>query len=258
MSNNKVAIVTGGTRGIGLGIATELASKGFDLAINGRRPESDVAEVLAQLSAQGGQVIYLSGDLADGEFRKSLVEKVQAHFGRLDLLVNNAGIAPPVRADIIDANEDSYDLVMDVNLKAPYFLTQLVAHEFRKQFAADPNFRGCVINIGSISAEVASTNRGDYCLSRAATSMATKLWAVRLAEFNSTAYEVRPGIVATDMTAGVQDKYDAMIADGLLVEPRWGQPADIGRAVALLASGELSYAPGQVLTIDGGLTLRRL
>ncbi len=258
MSATKVAIVTGGTRGIGLGIATALATRGFNIVVSGRRPESSVSETIEQLRAIGPKVVYHAGDVADRESRQQLVDAAINHFGHLDVLVNNAGIAPPVRTDIMEASEDSYDLVMDVNLKAPYFLTQLVAKVFRDQFTADTTFRGCVINIGSVSAEFASINRGEYCLSRAATSMATKLWAVRLAEFNSTAYEVRPGIVATDMTAGVQDKYDAMIADGLLVEPRWGEPSDIGRAVALLASGELSYAPGQVLTVDGGLTLRRL
>jgi NAD(P)-dependent dehydrogenase (short-subunit alcohol dehydrogenase family) len=175
------------------------------------------------------------------------------------VLVNNAGVAPDVRADVLDASEESFDRLISINLKGPYFLTQAVANWMirqRKEHGQD--WHGCIVNVSSVSATVASVNRGDYCIAKAGIAMATKLWAARLAEFGIGVYEVRPGIIATDMTAGVKEKYDRLIAGGLTVEPRWGEPEDVGRAVAVLARGELSYATGQVLLIDGGLTLPRL
>ena len=169
MNADRVAVVTGGTRGIGLGIATALARRSFDLAIGGRRSEADVADVLDQLRSLGAEVLYHPGDVSERATRDALVAAVMERFDRLDVLVNNAGIAPPVRADILEASEESYDLVMNVNLKGPYFLSQAVARLFRAQHDADASFAGSIINIGSVSAEMASTNRGEYCLSRAAT-----------------------------------------------------------------------------------------
>jgi NAD(P)-dependent dehydrogenase (short-subunit alcohol dehydrogenase family) len=186
------------------------------------------------------------------------LDEIREQYGRLDLLVNNAGIAPPSRDDILDAAEASFDKVFDVNLKGPYFLTQAAARWMVEQRHADAAFDGCIINISSISAEVASVNRGDYCMARAGTSMATKLWAVRLAEFGIRVYEIRPGIVATDMTAGVKEKYDKLIAEGLTLERRWGTPEDVGRAAAALARGDFPYATGQVVTLAGGMTIGRL
>jgi 3-oxoacyl-[acyl-carrier protein] reductase len=258
VARNKTAFVTGGSRGIGLGIARALAGDGWRLAINGVRAETDVAEALAALGKSAPDVIYCRGDISLAADRAACLDAIDQHFGRLDLLVNNAGIAPPVRDDILEATEASFDRVFDVNLKGPYFLTQAAARWMIVQRQADPNFDGCIVNISSVSAELASINRGDYCMARAGTSMATKLWAVRLAEYGIRVYEIRPGVIATDMTAGVKEKYDRMIAEGLTLEPRWGQPEDVGRAVAALARGEFTYATGQVVNIDGGMMIGRL
>jgi NAD(P)-dependent dehydrogenase (short-subunit alcohol dehydrogenase family) len=187
-----------------------------------------------------------------------LLETIEKHFGKLNVLVNNAGIAPRVRADVLEASEDSFDELISVNLKGPYFLTQMIARWMILQKNTDSAFRGCIINIGSISATVASVTRGEYCISKAGIAMATRLWAVRLAEFGIAVYEIRPGIIATDMTAAVKSKYDALIAGGLLLEKRWGTPDDVGKAAAMLARGDLPYASGSALILDGGLTLPRL
>jgi len=257
-ARNQTALVTGGTRGIGLGIARALAGEGWRLAINGMRAESDVAAVLDELRGMGAEAVYCRGDVAARADREACLQQVRAAFGSLNLLVNNAGIASPRRDDILEATEASFDKVIDVNLKGPYFLTQAVGRWMAEQRGADAAFDGCIINISSVSAELASVNRGDYCLSRAGTSMATKLWAVRLAEFGVRVYEIRPGVIETDMTAAVKEKYDRMFAAGLTLEPRWGQPEDVGRAVAALARGDFPYATGQVVNIDGGLMIGRL
>jgi len=187
------------------------------------------------------------------------LQQIEQGFGRLDVLVNNAGVAPRVRADLLDATEESFDRLISINLKGPYFLTQAVARWMvRQRQQGGPGWRGCIINLSSVSATVASVNRGDYCISKAGIAMASQLWAARLAEFGIDVYEIRPGIIATDMTAGVKEKYDRLIAEGLTIEKRWGTPQDVGRAAAMLARGELPYATGQVLHIDGGMTVRRL
>ena len=254
----KVALVTGGSRGIGLGVARALARSGFDVAINGRRPAADVEPVLEELRRVGGEAMYCPADVADLAAHASILRQVRERFGRLDVLVNNAGVAPEVRADILDATPESFDRLIATNLRGPYFLTQAVARWMIEQRRADGSFRGCVVNVSSVSATVASVNRGDYCVSKAGVAMATKLWAARLAEFGVDVYEVRPGVIATDMTAGVRAKYDALIAGGLTLEKRWGTPDDVGRAVAALAVGALPYATGQVLHVDGGMTIQRL
>lgn len=254
----RVALVTGGSRGIGRGIAEALADSGFDLAINGVRESAEIADAIAALAARGAKVHYCRGDVSLAADRQAIVDCARSKFGRLDVLVNNAGVAPSVRADILAADEASFDRVLGINLKGPYFLTQLVARWMIEQRQADAKFSGVVVNISSVSATEASINRGDYCISKAGVAMATQLWAHRLAEFGIAVYEVRPGIIRTDMSAPVAEKYDCLIANGLTVENRWGEPDDVGRAVAMLARGELSYATGNVLTIDGGLTLRRL
>jgi 3-oxoacyl-[acyl-carrier protein] reductase len=254
----RVAMVTGGSRGIGLGIARELASGGFDLAIYDIRDAGDVADAVKSLEDRGAAVLYHQGDVSLADDRQAAVDAVRKRFGRLDVLVNNAGVAPTVRADMLEAAEESFDRLIRINLKGPYFLTQLVARRMIGQREADSDFAGVIVNISSISATDASTSRGDYCISKAGVSMATKLWATRLAEFGIAVYEVRPGIIRTDMTAGVADKYDKLIAHGLTLEPRWGTPEDVGRAVALLARGELPYATGNVIRIDGGMSVRRL
>jgi len=256
--NKRVALVTGGGRGIGRGIAEALAESGFDLAINGVRAAAQVADTVAALEERGAAVVYCQGNVAEAADRTAIIDGVRQRFGRLDVLVNNAGVAPDVRADVLDATEESFDRLMAVNLKGPYFLTQLAARWMVDEHRADPAFCGVIVNISSVSATEASINRGDYCISKAGVAMATQLWAHRLAAFGVAVYEVRPGLIRTDMSAPVAEKYDQMIENGLLVESRWGEPADVGRAVAMLARGELTYATGNVLNIDGGLTLRRL
>ena len=258
ITTRKVALVTGGSRGIGLGVARQLAASGFDVAINGRRPDAEVEPVLGELRAAGIDALYCRGDVADLSDHGTMLGQVRERFGRLDVLVNNAGVAPSVRADVLEAKPDSFDRLISINLRGPYFLTQAAAKWMVEQRQGDPAFRGCVVNVSSVSATVVSTNRGDYCISKAGVAMATQLWAARLAEFGIDVYEVRPGVIATDMTAGVTEKYDKLIAGGLTVEKRWGKPQDVGRAVAALARGEIPYATGQVLNVDGGLTLQRL
>lgn len=255
----KVALVTGGSRGIGLGIAIALAKSGFNLVINGRRQAADVADAVQQLKAAGAETLYLRGDVADRAARDQMVKNIEQEFGRLDVLVNNAGVAPDVRADLLDATEESFDRLVSINLKGPYFLTQSVARWMvRQRQSQGASWRGCIINISSVSATVASVNRGDYCITKAGIAMASMLWAARLAEFGIDVYEIRPGIIATDMTAGVTEKYDKLIAGGLTIEKRWGTPEDVGRAAAALARGDIPYATGQVLHIDGGMTVARL
>jgi 3-oxoacyl-[acyl-carrier protein] reductase len=257
-STKRVALITGGSRGIGLGIAESLAGGGFDLAINGVRDEASVATALESLRKRGAEVHYVCGDVGSAADRQAILNGVRTRFGRLHVLVNNAGVAPLVRADVLDATEESWDRVIGINLKGPYFLTQLAARWMIEQFNADPSFQGVVVNVTSVSATEASTNRGEYCVSKAGLAMATQIWAHRLAEYKIPVYEVRPGVIHTDMSNQVAEKYDRLIAGGLTVENRWGEPEDVGRAVLVLARGDLSYATGNVLKIDGGLTIRRL
>ena len=253
-SARRVALVTGGSRGIGFGVAEALARDGLDLVICGRRAEA--TEACDRLAAAGVAVHYIAADIGDAADRDRLVEAVWARFGRLDVLVNNAGIAPETRADILEADAASFERLITVNLQGPYFLTQAVA----RRMLADPAPDGgrAIVFVTSISATVASVNRGDYCIAKAGLAMAARLWAVRLAEWNIPVYEIRPGIVRTDMTAGVTGRYDRLIADGLTLERRWGEPADVGRAVAALVRGDLPYATGQVLVQDGGLSIATL
>ena len=239
-------------------MARELAASGFDIVINGRREEAEVASAVSELKAAGAGVLYCKADVGSLADHAKMLGEIQARFGRIDVLVNNAGVAPEVRADILEASPESFDRLIGINLRGPYFLTQAVAKWMVEQRRADGGFRGCIVNVSSVSATAASVNRGDYCISKAGVAMATKLWAVRLAEFGIDVYEVRPGIIATDMTAGVKEKYDALIAGGLTVEKRWGTPGDVGKAVAALARGEIPYATGQVIHLDGGMSLQRL
>ena len=254
----EVALVTGGTRGIGLGIAEALAKDGFRLALCGRRMEADVRDTVETLRDLGSDVLYVPADISSAEDRAALVEATLDHFGGLHVLVNNAGVAPKERNDLLEASEESFERVLRINLQGPYFLTQAVASAMVAQKQKNPDVRGTIINITSISSTVASPNRGQYCISKAGLSMATQLWAVRLAEFGIGVYEVRPGIIRTDMTSGVTEKYDRLIEDGLMLQPRWGTPEDVGKAAAMLARGDLPYSTGTVVMVDGGLTVRRL
>ncbi len=254
----KTALVTGGSRGIGLGIAEELALAGYNLAINGIREEEDIRETLDELRTHGTAVIYTRGDISIGDNRLSIFNQVIQSFGHLNLLVNNAGVAPAQRMDILEATEQSYDRVLDINLKGPYFFTQLIAKHMVEQKMKDPGFHATIINVSSISATMASTNRGEYCISKAGVAMSTKLWAVRLGAYEIPVYEIQPGVIDTDMTSGVKDKYDRLIADGLCVQKRWGLPADVGKVAASMATGSMPYSTGQVVLVDGGLTIPRL
>lgn len=254
----KTALVTGGARGIGLGISEALAKEGFDLAICGTKDESDVSDALGVPRMHGADVFYVKADISKEEDRERLIVEVKRHYGQLNLLVNNAGVAPSQRLDILDADEDSFDRLMNINLKGPYFLTKHVAKWMVAEKTADSSFQGMIINISSISSDVPSVNRGDYCISKAGIGMATKLWAVRLAEFDIPVYEIRPGIIMTDMTSGVKEKYDRLIEEGITLQKRWGFPEDIGKAAAMLARGDMAYSTGSVFNIDGGLTLNRL
>lgn len=257
-SQRPTALVTGGSRGIGFGCAKRLAELGFDLAINGMRDEAQLDEPIGQLQALGADVLYCQGDIGSAGARAAMLEKIRSHYGRLNILVNNAGVAPKERKDILEASEESFDYVVGTNLKGPYFLTQAAANWMIEQKQASPDAFFAVINIGSISATVASVNRGEYCLAKTGIAMMTALFAARLGEHDIPVYEIRPGVTKTDMTSGVADKYDKLIADGLCVTRRWGFPEDVGKAVGALARGDFPYSTGQVIMIDGGLTLPRL
>jgi NAD(P)-dependent dehydrogenase (short-subunit alcohol dehydrogenase family) len=252
------ALITGGSRGIGFGIAKELAKTGFNLAINGVRPEESVSPVLEELQQTGVRVIYARGNVAEKKVREQIFQKVIAEFGQLNVLVNNAGIAPRERKDILEASEEIYDEVMEINLKGPYFLTKLFANHMVKQKKENPHSQCCIINVSSISATVASVNRGEYCISKAGIAMATKLWAARLGGFDIPVYEIQPGIIKTDMTSAVTEKYDKLFAEGRSIQKRWGLPEDIGKVAAAMATGMMPYSTGQVVAVDGGMTVQRL
>lgn len=255
----KTALVTGGSRGIGFGIARALAKEGWDIVINGVRPEESVAQPLEELRSLGVRAGYAQGDIGSVEGRERILEAAHGFAGgALNLLVNNAGVAPKQRLDLLETSEESYDFVLDTNLKGAFFLTQAVSVKMVEAKTADPSFEASIVNVSSISATVASVNRGEYCIAKAGLSMVTTLFAVRLGEFGIPVYEVRPGVTKTDMTSGVSEKYDKLIEDGLCVTKRWGYPEDVGKAVSGLARGDFPYSTGQVIMIDGGLTLPRL
>lgn len=245
-SDRPVAIVTGASRGIGRGIALELASTHRLIATY--RGREDAA--LSLQTETGAEIFRL--DIASAADRQALLAFCKEKFGRLDLLVNNAGMAPRVRADLLEATEESFDEVLDTNLKGPYFLTQAAARWMRERKA------GRIVFITSISAYTSSTNRGEYCVSKAGLSMTVQLFADRLAADGITVFEIRPGVIETDMIAAVKEKYEKLVAEGLLPQPRLGKPADIAKAVRAIANGLLDYSTGQVLDVDGGFHLRRL
>lgn len=255
-----VALITGGSRGIGLGIAQKLAQEGINLAINGVRPQEEVSEILETLEAMEVQVVYCQGDIGNVEDRTRIIDQVKSSFGQLNFLVNNAGIAPRQRVDLLDATEESFDHVMNVNLKGAYFLSQAAARWMMEQKEADSETPAAIINIGSISATMASVNRGEYCVAKAGIAMMTQLFAARLGEAGIPVYEVRPGVTKSDMTANpeVTAKYDKLIAEGLTITPRWGTPDDVGTAVASLCRGDFPYSTGGVIMVDGGMTIPRL
>jgi len=252
------ALVTGGTRGIGLGIARALAREGWTLALGGRRAEADVAPVLDELRSVGVGVHYLRGDLSERDDRARVIAQARKAVGVPNALVNNAGMAPRERSDLIDASEESFEEVLRTNLQGPYFVTQAIARDQIARRRIDQSFDASIVFITSVSADLASFNRGEYCVSKAGLSMAAKLFAARLALDGIPVFEVRPGIIATDMTAPVRDAYDQRIADRLVPEGRWGQPEDVGRVVAALLRGDVPYATGTIVNVDGGLSIPRL
>jgi 3-oxoacyl-[acyl-carrier protein] reductase len=254
---NKVALITGGSRGIGLGIAEQLANIGFDLAINGVRPEAEVQDTLNILKNTGVKVIYCQGNVGETAERQLILEKVKKEFGYLNLFVSNAGVAPLVRMDLLESNEESFDRLININLKGVYFLCQSVANWMIELKAQNPEFEANIIINSSISATTVGNTRGEYCVSKAGLSMVAQLFAVRLGEFNIPVFEIQPGIIKTDMTAVVADKYEELLQNGLTVQKRWGTPADIGKVVAVIAQNNFAYSTGQIFVVDGGLTLSR-
>jgi 3-oxoacyl-[acyl-carrier protein] reductase len=256
MGDRPVAIVTGASRGIGRGVALELAALGFDLVVN--RVQEQPPEVLQEAGARGACCEFAPGSVAEADVRRRMVELTKEKFGRCDMLVNNAGAAPLQRTDILQAGEESFDRVLGINLKGPYFLTQLVANWMIEQRQQDPYRPLRIVNIGSISAYTSSPSRGEYCISKAGVAMMTRLYADRLAEYDIGVFEISPGIIATDMTRAVKEKYDRLIAEGLTPTRRWGTPDDVAKAVGAIAEGRLDFSTGSVINVDGGFHLRRL
>lgn len=253
-----VALITGAGRGIGRAIAEKLAELDYNLVIDDIFNDQDINDTLQSVKIKGADVLYVQADISQTADRKRLIQEIKTKFNRLDVLVNNAGVAPQVRMDILQATEESYDRVMNINLRGPYFLTQFVANWMIEQQKTNPEREFKIINTASMSSYTSSPARGEYCLSKAGVSMMTKLYADRLAEYGILVYEIRPGIIATDMTATVQEKYDKLIAGGLLPLKRWGQPDDIAQAVAGIVLGYFPYSTGQVFEVDGGFHIPRL
>ncbi len=258
MPDAPVAIVTGSSRGIGRAIAIDLARHGHSVVVNFvTRPDS-AREVVAQIESAGGRAISVRASVGVAEDRQELIQSALDEFGRLDVLVNNAGITSPGRKDILEATQESWDLVFDTNLKGPFFLSQLAANTMIELVRNKSIESGTIINVSSISAYALSQNRADYCIAKSAMQMMTWLFADRLAEEHIRVYEVCPGVIESDMTAPVKEKYERLIADGLAPIRRWGQPEDVAQAVSMLVTGGLSFSTGDRINVDGGFHIRRL
>jgi 3-oxoacyl-[acyl-carrier protein] reductase len=258
-----VALITGAGRGIGRGIAIELAKNGFDIVgndiqYNPKDRKTGLFEVNDRVEELGGSFLPVRGDISDLSIHESMLNQALTEFGRIDVLVNNAGVAPEKRADILEASSESYDRVLSVNARGPFFLTQRIAGHMIQQVRQHSEKKPCIVFISSISATVSSTTRAEYCISKAALSQTAALFADRLSEYGINVYEIRPGIIKTEMTAPVKKKYDKLISEGLVPQKRWGYPEDIGKAVVALAKGYFDYATGLVLEISGGMNIRRL
>jgi NAD(P)-dependent dehydrogenase (short-subunit alcohol dehydrogenase family) len=258
VSQKPVALVTGASRGIGRAIAVRMSREGHAVVVNFHSNAAAAAEVVLEIEQAGGQALALRADIASTSDRQQLIDETLARFGRLDVLVNNAGITSVGRKDLLEATEESWDTVFATNLKGPFFLAQLAARGMIELIDSQAISRGTIVNVSSISAYAVSTNRADYCMAKAAMQMMTWLFADRLAEQRINVYEVCPGVIASDMTAPVKEKYDKLIADGLSPIRRWGQPEDVAAAVAMLAAGTLPFSTGERLNIDGGFHIRRL
>ncbi len=265
MKERPAAIVTGASRGIGKGIAKELASLGYDIVfshfdfdVEGQPDQARGSATQKEIKNMNVECEVLRADVSSAEDRTKLIDLAKSKFGRCDMLVNNAGVAPSKRLDLLEATEQSFDRVMGINLKGPYFLTQLVANWMIEQKKMHPERAFRIVNTGSISAYTSSPGRGEYCVSKAGISMMTMLYADRLAEYGIGVFEIRPGIIATDMTSVVKEKYDKLIGEGLTPIKRWGQPEDVAKAVGAIAQGRLDFSTGQVINVDGGFHFRRL
>ena len=248
----KTAIITGGAGGIGFATAQKLVADGFNIAIFDIKDTSAVSEKLAELNTAGSDTLYFRGDIAKVEDCYSFVKAVIEKYNKIDLLVNNSGVAPKVRADMLDTTEESIDFVFSINIKGTFFMTQAVARRMVEQND------GIIVNISSVSAYASSVNRPEYCMSKSAISMMTTLFADRLASHGIRVYEIRPGVIRTDMTAPVVEKYDRLIADGVFPIERWGYPEDVAKAVSAFAGGAFPYSTGEVINVDGGFHLRKL
>ena len=257
-SNSPVALVTGASRGIGRAIAVELAAAGYDIVVNFVSQAEAAEETAALVAKEGREALLAQADISSAEDRASMIEETRSRFGRIDVLVNNAALAPRERVDLLESSEEHYDRTLDVNLKGPFFLTQSVAGWMVEERQADPDRKLYIVNISSLSEYTSSVLRGDYCLAKAGLGMLTSLFADRLGEHNIPVNEIRPGIIATDMTAGAKEKYDKLFAEGLTPFRRWGQPEDVARAVRALVGGDFDFATGSAIDLDGGFHLHRL
>ena len=258
-----VAFITGASRGIGRGIAIELARSGYDIAGSTRffdlqNTESGVFEVKQRVEEAGAACLPVLGDVSILDEHDRMIKTIVDRFGRIDLLVNNAGVAPEQRLDVLETTPASFDRVLSINSRGPFFLTQQVARQMVAQVRSAPGIKPSIIFITSVSVYMSSPSRAEYCLSKAALSMAAAIFADRLSEYGINVYEVRPGIIKTEMTAAVEDKYDRMIEDGLIPQRRWGLPEDVGKAVVSLVSGGFEYSTGAVIEVSGGMNIRRL
>jgi 3-oxoacyl-[acyl-carrier protein] reductase len=265
MIHKKIAIVTGASRGIGNSIAVKLAEEGYTLCMVSTTDENKLTDQINRVKEKNQSVLYVKGDISKEEDRQNIVKSVMNRFGRIDVLVNNAGVAPKIRKDLLETTEDNMDYVLKINLYGTFFLTQIVANQMINYIDENKtknniswDYRPKIINISSISSYTSSTNRGEYCISKAGISMVTTLFADRLANYGINVYEIRPGIIKTDMTSTVLNKYSDLIESGLLPIKRWGFPEDIANAVLVLCSGKLDYSTGEIINVDGGFHLRRL
>ncbi|MFY9571843.1 MAG: 3-ketoacyl-ACP reductase [Blastocatellia bacterium] len=264
MSVNKpVAFITGASRGIGRGIAIELAKKGYDIAGSSRvfepqNTESGIFEVRERMEELGACFLPVKGDISFLDDHERMLDMVLEKYGRIDVLANNAGVAPEKRLDVLEATPESFDRVLSINLRGPFFLSQRVAQHMITRISERPEIRPSIVFITSVSAYMSSPSRAEYCISKAGLSLAAAIFADRLAEYGINVYEVRPGIIKTDMTAPVQARYDKLIGDGLIPQQRWGLPEDVGKAVVALAAGNFQYSTGMVIEVSGGMSIRRL
>ena len=254
----KTALITGGARGIGFGVSMELAKEGFDLVLCGRKERTEVDSQINELKKAGAEVSYWKCDVSSANDREYLLTELKNNFGEINVLVNNAGVAPKTRKDILEISEEDFYWLININLTGPYFLSQSIAKWMIEIKNKNNTFEACIINISSVSASMASINRGEYCISKAGIQMMTKLFATRLGEYNIPVYEIQPGIIATDMTSAVTEKYNKLFAEGIAIQNRWGLPEDVGKAAKALARGDFPYSTGQVIMVDGGLTISRL